>query len=134
MRRSRGSPVRPVARRVTIGLRRSGGRVAVITILLLTAISCERGERATDAADRRSAMTETEYVNTMAALTVALEEGRIGEDASARIVALGATPYTREEIEAFVAPLRSDPERWAGVNLKVDKRIGELKAKGRPPR
>jgi hypothetical protein len=79
-------------------------------------------------------MTETGYVNYMAALTVALEEGRTGEDASARVVALGATPYTRGEVEAFVAPLRKDPERWAGITLKVDKRIGELKVKGRPSR
>ena len=79
-------------------------------------------------------MTGAEYVNTMAALTVALEEGRTGEDASARVVALGATPYTRGEIEAFVAPLRNDPERWAALTLEVDKRIGELKAQDRSPR
>jgi hypothetical protein len=103
----------------------------VLALVLLATISCEKGGRPAAPADRSGPMTETDYVEYMAALTVALEEGRSGEDASARITELGATPFPREKVEAFVATLREDPERWAEITLKVDRRIAEQKAKGR---
>lgn len=74
-------------------------------------------------------MTEDEFVEQLAALTLAVEEGLTGEEARSRAAQLGRTPFTREEMEAFAGILADDPERWADVAARVDRRIEELQAK-----
>jgi U3 small nucleolar RNA-associated protein 14 len=81
-----------------------------------------------DQAARPAPMTEDEFVEQLAALTLAVEEGLTGEEARARAAELGETPFTREEMEAFADILADDPERWADVATRVDRRIEELRA------
>ena len=77
-------------------------------------------------------MSEDDFVEHMAALTIAVQEGLSGDDAEARVAELGATAYTREEIEAFARVLEEDPERWAAVALKIDRRVRELEGGALP--
>jgi len=73
-------------------------------------------------------VTEDGFVSFVAALTVAVEEGRRGEDARRRAEELGSPDYAREEVEAFAAWLREDPERWVRLALLIDARTGELRS------
>lgn len=78
-------------------------------------------------------MTENEYVELMAALNVALEEGLVGDDAVARARNLGAKVFTREEIEQFVDHLKERPAEWTRIERRVHERTRELRASGTGP-
>jgi len=72
-------------------------------------------------------MTESQYVEFMAALNVALEEGLTGEDALERARELGATVFDRNDVEVFIDHLRETPADWSRVERRVEERIAELR-------
>jgi hypothetical protein len=95
------------------------------------ASGCERPPEPTGDRDGPAAgITEEEFVEHVAALTVAVEDGLAGEQARDRAAELGGGSYTREEIDAFAEVLRADPERWAAVAERIDRRIAELRSEG----
>ena len=99
---------------------------AVFTVVAIGGCDGASGPREDQAAGPVS-MTEDEFVEQLAALTVAVEEGLAGEEARARAAEVGQAPYTREEMETFARVLAADPERWAGLAARVDRRITELR-------
>ena len=48
-------------------------------------------------------------------------------DALAGVSALGADDYARDEIEAYAAILKRDPERWARIVRAINGRVEELR-------
>jgi hypothetical protein len=120
-------------------LRRRAGRllhaawVAALVALTLAA-GCERpSEPAGDRERPPGGMTEDEFVDQVAALSVAVEAGLTGEEARDRAAELGGGRHTRDEIDAFASVLRADPERWAAVAERIDRRIEELRGRSRGP-
>lgn len=113
-------------------MRRRDGRLlqgavcVVAAFAVLSAGGCGGGESDVSPDPPGAPMSEGGFVEHMAALTVAVQEGLSGDAARIRVAELGAPTYTREEIEAFARTLEGDPERWAGVALRIDRRIGEL--------
>jgi hypothetical protein len=71
-------------------------------------------------------MTEAEYIDEIAALTVAVDEGLSGVEARERAAELGGGKYTREEIEGFGETLKKRPERWIEVEKEIDARVAVL--------
>jgi hypothetical protein len=115
-------------------MRRIGERVlqaatcAALAIAVSLGAGCERpAEPSGNREISTAAMTEDEYIDHVAALTVAVEDGLTGDEARDRAVELGGASYTREELEAFVDILRADPVRWAAVNERIDRRIEEIR-------
>jgi len=72
-------------------------------------------------------VTEEGFIDHVAALNLALEEGLTGDDAAARVAALGAENYARDELEAYAEILRRDPERWARIARTINERVEELR-------
>jgi len=101
--------------------------VVLLAFASLLVSGCgQEGE--TDAPDARTPrMTEADYVAHIAALTIAVEEGRTGQDAYARAIELGSKGYSREDVEEFATLLRARPQRWVEIEHEVDTRINELR-------
>ena len=100
-------------------------------IAVVAAAGCDRASDLSEDQEIPAApMTEDDFVEHMAALTLAVEDGLTGEEARARAAELGAVLYARDEIEAFADILRADPERWAGVAARIDGRIADLRSAG----
>jgi len=78
-----------------------------------------------------SAVTESEYIGFMAALTIALEEGLTGEAADSRVSELGVRVLGNDDIEAALDGLRRDPVHWAEIERSVDERIELLREQSR---
>lgn len=93
----------------------------------LAGCGLEPNEPATTLPAGGPAMTEAEYVDVMAAVNLALEEGLAGEEALERARALGAPEFTRAEIEEFVEHLRGSPMEWARVERRVHEKIALLR-------
>jgi len=72
-------------------------------------------------------VTDTDYVEYVAALTVVLEEQLSGDPAAVRMDELGAPRLTRARVESFAVSLRSEPERWLRLTKRVDERVGEIR-------
>jgi hypothetical protein len=103
-------------------------------VALTLASGCDRApEPADDRGAPPGGMTEDEFVDQVAALTVAVEEGLTGEAARDRAADLGGGRHTRDEIDAYANVLRADPERWAAVSERIDGRIEELRGRGAVP-
>jgi hypothetical protein len=120
------------------GMRRRARRLLHGTCAAVVALTLAAGcERAPGPADDRGAppggMTEDEFVGQVAALTVAVEEGLTGEAARDRAADLGGGRHTRDEIDAYANLLRADPERWADVRERIDRRIEELRGRESVP-
>lgn len=73
-------------------------------------------------------MTERDYVDHIAALTIAVEEGLSGQDAMSRAIELGSEGHSREEVERFALTLRSRPKTWVEIEREVDKKIIEIRS------
>lgn len=73
-------------------------------------------------------VSEQGFVETLAALSAALEEGHRGDDARERAAELGAHDYSRAEIEAFADALKADADRWRGIMEAIETRTAELRA------
>jgi hypothetical protein len=73
-------------------------------------------------------ITAEDFVSYVAALSVAVEEGLVGEPARLRAQELGAPPLERARVEAFAAGLREDPERWVRTATLIETRVSELRA------
>jgi hypothetical protein len=115
-------------RRTARGLVQAGA-VAGALLALASAPGCERPpEPVEDREIATAAMTEAEFVDHMAALTVAVGDGLTGEEARDRAAELGGAHYTREEIETFADLLRADPVKWAAIAERVDQRIAEIRS------
>ena len=100
-------------------------------IAVVAAAGCDRASDLSDDQEIPAApMSEDGFVEHMAALTLAVEDGLTGEEARGRAAELGAVLYARDEIEAFADILRADPERWAGVAVRIDRRIADLRGAG----
>ncbi len=76
-----------------------------------------------------STVTEAEYINFMAALTIALEEGLTGEAADSRVSELGIRILDDDDIESALDGLRHDPVHWAEIERSVDEQIELLREK-----
>lgn len=72
------------------------------------------------------------YVEYMAALQLAVDEGLAGEEAEARVVELGAEPLSRDEVDGHVQRLSRDPIRWSRLEEQVEERAEELRREARP--
>lgn len=103
------------------------------TVAALASIGgCDRSPELSEEREiETAAMTEDEFVDHMAALTVAVEDGLKGEEARDRAADLGGGRYTRDEIEAFADRLRADPVRWAELAGRIDRRIDEIRSEER---
>lgn len=113
----------------------SARALAVLVVGALLALwggGCERDADGSDAAaTRASSMDADDYIAHVAALTVALEEGRTGDAAMQRAIELGSAGHSREDVEAFATGLRSRPEEWVEIEQEVDRRIAELRETAR---
>ena len=76
----------------------------------------------------RTRVSEEGFVETLAALSAALEEGHRGDDAWERAAEFGASDYSRAEIEAFADALRADADRWREIMEAIETRTTELRA------
>lgn len=107
----------------------------ILTVLLLVACGCGSesgtGSEPGPAEPADLPVSEAEFIDYTAAVTLAVEEGFSGEAAMVRVSQLGVEVQRREDIEAFAAYLREHPLRWAEVAQKVDDRIEELRAQRR---
>ena len=86
-----------------------------------------------DAAIEVSVVAEAEYVDFMAALTVALEEGLTGDAANSRVSDLGVKILDGDDIESVLDGLRRDPVHWAEIERSVDERIELHRERSRRP-
>jgi len=77
--------------------------------------------------------TAEDFVSYVAALTVAVEEGLVGEAARLRVEELGAPSLERARVEAFAARLLEDPERWVRTATLIEARAAELRAAQETP-
>ncbi len=102
---------------------------AAVAALLLSGCGAESEPGDGEAAPPERGVTESGFVEHVAALSLALEEGLTGEDARDRVAELGAPTYTRGEIENFTAYLRRDPVRWAEAARRIDERVDVLRSK-----
>jgi hypothetical protein len=68
-----------------------------------------------------------------AGLTVAVEDGLVGEAARQRAEALGAPRCERAQVEAFAARLRENPEEWVRIAARIDERVKAIREKEAPP-
>lgn len=73
-------------------------------------------------------VTAEGLVSYVAALTVAVEDGLVGEAALLRAEKLGAPRYERAQVEAFAARLREDPEQWIRIAARIGERVDALRA------
>jgi hypothetical protein len=89
------------------------------------------GAPAVDSGARR--VTEEGLVSYVAALTVAVEDGLVGEPARLRAEEMGAPRYERSQVEAFAARLREDPEQWIRIAARIDERVKALRAAEEAP-
>ena len=137
-RRGRGTdPYTYLGRRGAVGLQhgfRHARRAAVLALCAatlaasaLSLIGCSGGAEPRGGEGRSATITEEQYVNRMAALTVAVEEGLSGEAALARATELGAPDCSREELEQFARGLRQRPAEWVAVEERVENRVKELR-------
>ncbi len=113
---------------------------AALALAILMAGGCgpdegtaEPGSPAAIGSSGATSMTERDYVDHIAALTIAVEEGLSGEDAASRAIELGSRGHSREEVEEFARTLRSHPETWVEIEREVDRRIGELRSAAADP-
>lgn len=104
---------------------------AAAAIALLAAPGCDRAsDLSEDHEVPAGTMTEDEFVDHVAALTVAVEQGLVGDEARDRAAELAGSRYARDEIEAFADILRADPVRWAAVADRIDRRVADLRSAG----
>lgn len=106
----------------------------VLLAVLFALAGCERDGRGGTGEERQTSMTEEQFVTHVAALTVATEEGLTGHDALARALELGGGDFTRKDVERYADLLRADPEHWAAVAKRIDKRVDELRSRERTDR
>lgn len=115
-------------------VRRSEARYLQLLVTALAIAACCAGcGRDGDAGGETrgaSGVSERDYVSHVAALTVAVEEGLSGDAARERAVELGSPGLSRGQVEAFVDELRTEPERWVGVERRVDEMVEELRERG----
>ncbi|MCD4690059.1 hypothetical protein K8S17_01215 [bacterium] len=111
---------RTFARSYPNGVRTAAAMLAVL--LTTTFVGC--GEN-TDGEPRMRPADNT-YVEYMAALTLAIDEGLCGEDAAVRILELGSEPLTRDELDAHVERLSRDPVKWSRLEENVENRVEDL--------
>lgn len=102
--------------------------MALLALACLLAAGCSQ-DGGTDGSSTVAAptMTEDEYVAHIAALTIAVEEGRAGDEAAARAIELGSGGHSRQDVEAFAALLRERPQRWVEIEREIGIRIDELR-------
>jgi len=74
-------------------------------------------------------MTDAEYVEYVAALTVVLEERLSDDPAALRMEELGAPAFTRARVESFAVSLRNDTGRWLALTKRIDNRVAEIRKK-----
>jgi hypothetical protein len=123
---------------------RRGSVARVLLVALLSALAvgpgtgCGAGDTDAGGAGDRGAnaaadVTEEGLVSYVAGLTVAVEDGLVGEAARLRAAELGAPRYERAQVEAFAARLREDPERWVRIAARIDERVKALRAAEETP-
>lgn len=88
----------------------------------------ESGAPATPESSAAPSMTTEDYIVHVAALTIAVEEGLSGKDATSRAIELGSRGHSREEVERFARTLRSRPKTWVEIEKEVDRKIDELRS------
>lgn len=93
--------------------------------------SAARSARRVDQGEQ--GVTAGDFVSYVAALTVAVEEGLVGDAARLRVEELGAPALERARVEAFAARLREDPERWVRTATLIEARAAELRAAQEAP-
>jgi hypothetical protein len=97
-------------------------------LLICAAAGCEETAILPESArPPASGMSDAEFVDYVACLTLALEEGLAHPEAALRAEALGARSFRRTEVEEYLAGLGADAERWVAVFESIDERIGELR-------
>jgi hypothetical protein len=67
-----------------------------------------------------------------AGLTVAVEDGLVGEAARQRAEELGAPRYERAQVEAFAARLRENPAEWVRIAARIDERVKAIREEEAP--
>jgi hypothetical protein len=126
---------------------RRGSAARAIVIVLLSAnaacLAAGCGARDTDAGPSgrgaagagagASGVTAEGLALYVAALTVAVQDGLVGEAARARAQELGAPRYERAEVEAFAARLREDPEQWIRIARRIDEHVKALRVDEESP-
>lgn len=107
---------------------------ALCVAVAIGLISCSdpTGDPSTeDVTIEGSTVTESEYIDFMAALTIALEEGLTGEAADSRVSELGVRVLSDNDIEEVLDDLHRDPVHWAEIERSVDDRIELLREQSR---
>jgi hypothetical protein len=79
-------------------------------------------------------VTEAEYIDFIAALTVALEEGLTGEAIDLRVSELGVKVLNDDDIEPVLDDLRRDPIHWVEIERSVGERIELIRKENRRPK
>ena len=105
--------------------------VLAVAAIVLLACGCGQDAESPDESARQSGrarVSEGGFVETIAALSAALEEGHRGDDAWERAAELGASDYSRAEIETFADALRADADRWREIMEAIEARATELRA------
>ncbi len=120
----------PSRRRAAARSRRRVLALAVAAIVLLASGCGHDAEDSDESAQQggRARVSEEGLVETLAALSAALEEGHRGDDAWERAAELGASDYSRTEIETFAGALRADADRWREIMEAIETRTTELRA------
>jgi hypothetical protein len=102
-----------------------------LAAIALLACGCGQDAEAPDEPGRQrgdARISEEGFVETLAALSAALDEGHRGDEAWERALELGAFAYSRAEIEAFADAVRPDADRWRGIMEAVEARTAEIQA------
>ena len=119
-----------IRRRALAVLHRAGRPLAAVAVAAAVGFwGCQtsEGPGGTEAPALDTRVTEEGFVDHVAALNLALYEGLTGDDAAARVAALGAENYARAEVEAYAEILKRDPERWARLARTISERVEELR-------
>jgi hypothetical protein len=121
-------------RRATITRTRS--RLAIALALLFTlANGCGGAPDPSESAGRPAhGASDGEFVEYVACLTLALQEGLRNPQATLRAQELGAPNLVRSDIEEHAARMGDDAERWVTLFDSIEERIGELRREQRAAR
>lgn len=127
----RGSNTR---RRTTATRVRS--RLAIALVLLFTLANGCGGAPDPSESPGRQALeaSDGEFVEYVACLTLALQEGLRNPQATLRALELGAPNLVRADIEEHAAGVGNDAERWVALFDSIEERVGELRREQRAAR